>query len=232
MAIPKLAHWIWLSPEIPRWAEENIVQFRKLHADWSFRIWHELPADFPASLRTIIDTTPWYSSRSDIFRYWLLAKYGGLFLDTDIVPLRPFDDLLKHPFFLAPCLPEGHTRPHLNCALMGCEVESAAMKSVLEECNRYAAQALPPKRIAYGPDLLTRLFGNSTDPGTKILPLHYFYAIPDRATAHRFWNASAQEREEIFSTYRASFTDNCEPYAVHLWGVDGSSLRQVPVPTI
>lgn len=232
MAIPKLAHWIWLSPELPCWAEENIAQFRQLHGNWSFRIWHELPADFPESLRAIINTIPWYSSRSDIFRYWLLAEYGGVFLDTDIVPLRPFDDLLKHSFFLAPCQPEGHDRPHLNCALMGCEAKSAAMISVLDECHRYATQALPPKRIAYGPDLLTRLFASTSSSEASILPSHYFYLIPDRTTAHQFWRASPQEREEILSSFRTSFTDNCEPYAVHLWGVEGSSQRQVPASSV
>lgn len=228
MAIPKVAHWIWLSPDIPRWVNDNIELFRSLHRDWSIRIWQELPDEFPQSLREIIDSVPWYSCRSDLFRYWILARHGGVFLDTDIVPLRSFDSLLNHSFFLAPCLPEGHTRPHLNCALMGSLSESPEILSVLDECVRFAAKGLPPRRIAYGPDMLTRLFAGPVATNATILPSHYFYAIPDRTTAHRFWHADTIEREQLLNPFRAAFTDESEPYAMHLWGVDGSSQRQVP----
>lgn len=230
MTIAKLAHWIWFGNEVPGWARSNIELFRLLHPDWQTRTWQELPPQFPNELRSIVEQVPWYSSRSDIFRYWLLATYGGVFMDTDILPLRSFNELLGHQFFLAPCLPEGHTRPHLNCALMGCEQRSPAIQSVLKECVRYASEGAPPKRIAYGPDLLTRLFGNKPEEGVTVLPSHYFYAIPDRTTTHRFWRSDAAGRAEILAPFRGSFSDDQEPYAVHLWGVEGSSQRKVTDP--
>lgn len=226
MTIAKLAHWIWFGDELPAWAKSNIELFRSLHADWQTRVWRELPSEFPKELRAIMEEIPWYSSRSDIFRYWLLATYGGVFLDTDILPLRNFLPLLDHRFFLAPCLPEGHTRPHLNCALMGCDCHSPAIDAVLKECIRYASEGAQPKRIAYGPDLLTRLFENGPE-GVSILPKHYFYAIPDRGTTHRFWRSDSAGRAEILAPLRNSFSDDQEPYAVHLWGVEGSSQRKV-----
>src|SRR5437868_1439377 len=119
MAIPRIAHWIWLYEDVPAWAAENICTFQKLHRYWKIQIWKELPENFPDDLRSLMNRLPWYSSRSDIFRYWLLAEYGGLYLDTDIVTLRSFESLLNHEFFLAPCQPTGHTVPHLACGLMG-----------------------------------------------------------------------------------------------------------------
>ncbi len=226
MGIPKLAHWIWMGSELPKWARANLETFSALHPGWESIVWRDLPDRFPTQLREIIDQTPWYSSRSDIFRYWILAEFGGVFLDTDIVCLRHFGPFLINPFFLAPCQPEGHHQPHLNCALMGSEQGSPAISAVLEECVHYAAQEAPPKRIAFGPDLLTRLFSGGMD-SVKILPEHYFYAIPDRATAHRFWQGNPSERSQILAGFRESFIDDQEPYAVHLWGVDGSSWRTI-----
>lgn len=226
MAIPATAHWVWFGEDMPGWAGTNVERFRDLHPGWTIRVWRELPGDFPRELRAIVDALPWYSSRSDIFRYWLLSEHGGVYCDTDIVALRLFDRFLNHSFFLAPSLPEGHTKPHLNCALMGSEPQSRAILAVLDECVRFAAEDAPPKRIAYGPDLLTRILADGSS-GATILPLHYFYSIPDRSTAHRFWKGTADERERILNAFRTTFTDDEEPFAVHLWGVDGSSQRRV-----
>lgn len=226
MSIPKRAHWIWLHEETPSWALENIETFKALHPSWEFRIWHELPEEFPDDLRTLIDTLPWYSSRSDIFRYWLLSEHGGVYLDTDIITLRNFESLLDCDFFLAPCQPTGHTEPHLACGLMGSAAGSRPASKVLEACRQRAFKESEPRRITYGPDLLTDLFADDRSE-VRILPLHYFYVIPDRETTHRFWRANDSTRNGIMRSFESHFTDAQPPYAVHLWGVNGSSQRKV-----
>ncbi|MEZ6032075.1 MAG: glycosyltransferase [Planctomycetaceae bacterium] len=229
--IPAVAHWIWLNETLPPWAASNIDSFRSLHPKWTVRVWHELPGQFPFDLRVLFQQLPWYSSRSDIFRYWLLAKYGGVYLDTDIVALRNFDFLLEHEFFLAPCQPTGHIQPHLACGLMGSIPGSRSALRILEACRKRAELPEPPRRITYGPDLLTRLFAEDRE-GLTVLPMHYFYAIPDRETTHEFWHADSFRRAEIMKRFESTFTDNEPPYAVHLWGVDGSSQRKVKDPDI
>jgi hypothetical protein len=224
--IPEVAHWIWLNETLPPWASANIDSFRCLHPEWTIRVWHELPEKFPFDLRVLFQQLPWYSSRSDIFRYWLLSEYGGVYLDTDIVALRNFDSLLHHEFFLAPCQPTGHIQPHLACGLMGSIPGSRSALRILESCRKRAELPEPPRRITYGPDLLTSLFAEDRG-GLTVLPLHYFYAIPDRDTTHAFWHAGDLQRAEILKRFESTFTDDEPPYAVHLWGVEGSSQRKV-----
>jgi hypothetical protein len=225
--IPAVAHWIWFDAVLPDWVVSNIDSFRSFHDDWEVCVWNELPKEFPSDLRDLVDRLPWYSSRSDIFRYWLLAEYGGVYLDTDIVTLRNFDSLLKHEFFLAPCLPTGHTQPHLACGLMGGVPGSRSALRILDACRSRAMLPDPPRRITYGPDLLTSLFAVDC-AGLTVLPQHYFYAIPDRETTHAFWHADSDERQRIMKQFEPDFTDEEPPYAVHLWGVEGSSQRRVP----
>ena len=38
-------------------------------------------------------------SKTNLLRYALLYKYGGVYLDTDIIAVKPWDDLLKHKGF-------------------------------------------------------------------------------------------------------------------------------------
>ena len=71
--VPEVAHWIWLDETLPPWAASNIDSFRSLHPEWTIRVWHEIREEFPSDLRELVNRLPWYSSRSDIFRYWLLA---------------------------------------------------------------------------------------------------------------------------------------------------------------
>jgi hypothetical protein len=225
--IPLVAHWVWFDDVLPDWVAANIDSFQSLHSNWTIRVWNELPKEFPSDLRDLVDGLPWYSSRSDIFRYWLLAEYGGVYLDTDVVTLRRFDSLLNHEFFLAPCTPTGHTQPHLACGLMGSVPGSRSALRILDACRSRAKMSQPPRRITYGPDLLTNLFAEDR-AGLTVLPQHYFYAIPDRETTHAFWHADSDERQRIMKRFEPDFGDEEAPYAVHLWGVEGSSQRRVP----
>jgi len=224
--IPEVAHWIWLNETLPPWAAANIDPFLPLHPEWKISVWHELPEQFPFDMQKLIERLPCYSSRSDTFRYWLLAEYGGVYIDTDIVALRNFDSLLHNEFFLAPCHPTGHTQPHLACGLMGSIPGSRSALRILEAFRTRAALPDSPQRITHGPDLLTSLFADDRW-GLTVLPLHYFYAIPDRETTHEFWHADDFQRAEIMKRFESAFINDEPPHAVHLWGVDGSSQPKV-----
>ncbi len=223
--IPKIAHWIWLNGELPSWASSNIEKFRSLHTDWEIKIWNSFEA--PEHYNKIINSLKWYSSKSDILRYLILHEYGGIYLDVDNYTIRNFNDLLNNEFFIAPCMPDGHTKPHLACGLIGSVTNSLASRLILEECLNIFTRIDEPKRITYGPNLLDRVFGSRDLSICKILPKHYFYSIPDRATSHEYWKANETDKEIIMAKFRRDFTDNIEPYSIHLWGVDGSSQREV-----
>lgn len=49
--------------------------------------------------RTFENENYWVVLLVDIFRFFVLADYGGIYVDTDTFPLKPFDDaLLSEPF--------------------------------------------------------------------------------------------------------------------------------------
>jgi mannosyltransferase OCH1-like enzyme len=68
--------------------------WRQHHPGWSFKIWRNrdlrrlLPAKVVARARH-------YTELSDLVRFEVLRRHGGVYVDTDVECLHPFDDLLQ-----------------------------------------------------------------------------------------------------------------------------------------
>lgn len=231
MTIPKLAHYIWMGSDLPAWARKNIEIFQELNPRWEARVWlceDEWIEAVPQAIRPLIASQadagsllPWYSSRSDIVSYALLKKYGGLYMDVDVVPLRPLDDFQHHKAYIG-----RQPDQRLNCAVMGSEIGSEFACQALAECER-RARIRTIKRCTFGPDMLTSLFDKPYQDVVTVLPRHYFYAIPSRQKAHPLMACKTrQDRMDYVYKFRKYFSDDTPPYLAHLWGVDDSSVKR------
>lgn len=96
--IPKTIHRIWVrgSPILPDAYARAEERWRELHPEWTIRTWTFPPfvmrnsdawRDAPPG-----DALRW---RADLLRLELLEVYGGVYVDMDVVPLRPFDSLIR-----------------------------------------------------------------------------------------------------------------------------------------
>ena len=93
--ITKVIHRIWLGPVEPpdfvgfgeRWAE--------LHQGWRVITWRDWSVPSLVN-QTLFDDASGPAHRADILRLELLRRYGGVYVDTDMEPLRPLDELLAH----------------------------------------------------------------------------------------------------------------------------------------
>ena len=68
---------------------------------------------------------------ADYFRAWVLYNYGGIYLDTDVVVYKKFDDMLNTKFFIG-CEDIGW----LNPATFGCEEKHPIIKKVLDSFHK------------------------------------------------------------------------------------------------
>lgn len=222
--IPKIAHWVWLYETPPEWVMDNISSFQKLHSDWEYHIWREPPSNFPSDLLSIMNGLPFYVSRSDIFRYWLMNEIGGIYLDCDNFAIRNFDKLLDVSFFTSPCMPHPHIVPQIACGLLGSEPKSEASEMILSEVRHRSDFKL---RKTFGPDLMDAIFLNKSVPDEicKLYPSHYFYLWPNHQMAIDYCYADIDTRASLLN--QQTLTDEEEPFSVHLWGMEGSSYRQL-----
>ncbi|GAA6062077.1 hypothetical protein JCM10212_006500 [Sporobolomyces blumeae] len=110
--IPKIIHATWKTDVLPdRW--EKIRQgCIDLHPDYEFMLWSD------ASSRDFIaEYYPWFLStfdgytypiqRADVIRYFVLHRFGGVYMDLDIGCRRNMDPLLYFEVILPQTIPVG-----------------------------------------------------------------------------------------------------------------------------
>lgn len=98
--IPRIIHQIWFNYPLEQqwklWQNKNKAK----HQEWEFILWNEklIQEKFPEKLQNqkIFDEAKLmkdYATMSKIVRYEILNKFGGLYLDPDIVCYESFDIL-------------------------------------------------------------------------------------------------------------------------------------------
>ncbi|GAA6014809.1 hypothetical protein JCM11491_002124 [Sporobolomyces phaffii] len=110
--IPKIIHATWKTDVLPdRW--EKIRQgCIDLHPDYEFMLWSDA-----SSRKFIAEFYPWFLStfdgyvypiqRADVIRYFVLHRYGGIYMDLDIGCRRNMDPLLYFEVILPQTIPVG-----------------------------------------------------------------------------------------------------------------------------
>lgn len=99
--IPKIIHYIWLGGKpIPERDKQFIDNWKKLHPDFEFKLWNESNFNMNACeyVKDAYANKKW-SFISDYIRAYVLYHEGGIYIDTDVELIKPFDDLLKYDFF-------------------------------------------------------------------------------------------------------------------------------------
>jgi len=94
LKIPKIIHQIWIGGQLPQEFKELTESWQRMHPDWIYKLWTDADIEtFPFYNKTLFDAATNYGQKSDIWRYEILYRYGGLYVDTDFFALKPFDML-------------------------------------------------------------------------------------------------------------------------------------------
>jgi inositol phosphorylceramide mannosyltransferase catalytic subunit len=207
--IPNIVHLIWLGSPLPERCVEMVDSWEKFHPEWTVKVWTDADCnDFHLTNQLAFERATNYGEKADIWRYEILYRYGGLYVDTDFECLKPFDSLHKTCEFYA-----GMTL-NPECQLLNGLIGSARGHPILKACIENI-QVGPgdnnPDRIMNdtGPYHLTRMFiayTSLSDVGKIVtFPVSVFYPFPPDQR-HR------KEREEIKQQYVRP-----ESFAIHYW---------------
>jgi len=115
--IPKTIHVIWIGPRpFPEQSIANLLSWKKYHPTWDLFFWtdsRERPLPIEGMKRRLLSdfdlgpftslfrkSTNW-AEKSDLLRYMIIYKEGGLYTDHDVTCIRPFDSLVEHYDFIA-----------------------------------------------------------------------------------------------------------------------------------
>jgi len=133
--IPKVMHHIW-DGDIPPLYRNYLNECKKLHPDWEFKFWNDKEIrTLKLEYQDLYDKMRNYSGRSDIARYEILYRFGGVYRDLDAKCFRPIDDLNHKYEFYAPIeFPVLHWQQHLsvNNGIIGAKAAHPILKRTLE----------------------------------------------------------------------------------------------------
>ena len=99
--IPKIIHYCWFGrnpkPELMR---RCIDSWKKHCPDYEIVEWNEDNFDCSTNdyAREAYEAKKW-AFVTDYARLWIVYKYGGIYLDTDVELMKPLDGLLNTPAF-------------------------------------------------------------------------------------------------------------------------------------
>lgn len=100
--IPKKIHYCWLSGEpYPDKIHKCIDSWQKIMPDYEIKLWDCNTFDIasaPAYAQEAFKKRKW-AFAADYIRMYALYNEGGIYLDSDVMVLKPFDDFLYHTFF-------------------------------------------------------------------------------------------------------------------------------------
>lgn len=99
--IPKIIHYCWFGGgRLPKLAKVCIRSWRKYCPDFRFLCWTEKNTDLsmlPYAREAYMEGK--YAFVSDVVRLYVVYKFGGVYLDTDVQLIRPIGGLLRYDAF-------------------------------------------------------------------------------------------------------------------------------------
>lgn len=182
--IPRIIHYCWFgNGEKSPLAKKCIDGWREIMPDYRIKLWNEHTINFETTcqyVREAYEAKKW-AFVSDYVRLMALYEYGGVYLDTDMEIIKPFDDLMKNDGFL--CTESNHT---ISSAIIASAPKTKWVKDLMDEYNNLSFlkedgsyNNLPnTKRYQkYFEDLYSYHWGEEIqhfENGLVILPRDYF----------------------------------------------------------
>lgn len=193
--IPKIIHYCWFGGRLkPDTLKQCLESWKKYCPDFEIIEWNETNTKhyqnkfFKDALRK-----KKYAFVSDYIRVKVLYEFGGIYLDTDMLLLKPINTLLNYNFFSG-----FEVEDRVNYALFGGIKKHMFFFEMLNYYNKTEFDE-------FNPPIITHAFKNVINSTT--LKENEILFKPDC-----FYPLTFQNREKDYTLFITE-----ETYAVHLW---------------
>lgn len=194
--IPRVFHRVWFGRPMPAPFEEYGRTWMRHHPGWEMRTWNDrnLP---PLRNRRLFDASSVWAEKSDIVRYELLHRYGGVYIDTDFECRKNLEPLLAGVDALA-ATEDGRW---VSNSIIGTTPGHPLMARMIDAIARSAGSGPDaPVNERTGPKLFSEVLESLALEGHSptVFPARWFYP---------YHFSEPERRHEAFP----------EAYAVHHW---------------
>jgi len=134
-SIPKVIHQIWVGGgKIPEEYKKYMRTWKDKHPGWEYKLWTDDDIEgFEWINRKHFDNAANPGMKSDIWRYEIVYRYGGVYIDCDMECIRPLDPLHERLEFYTGF--NGHKKT-LGNHIFGAKKESLLMFRTINLLSR------------------------------------------------------------------------------------------------
>ena len=168
LEVPKIIHQTWVGPRpVPTKWTQTWINFCAEHG-FTYKLWREadieeLLKNHPA--KSLYDIQQQYSAKSDIARFEILAKYGGIYVDADTVFLSQNAEKLLNWRDLVIVPDPDPNNKLIRTGIIGCTQEhpflkfiSETMHTIIGSRQRMFGYAYESSWITTGPAFFSEAF--------------------------------------------------------------------------
>lgn len=203
-SIPKLVHRVWFGPDpVPERYEKWWSAWQRQYPDFEFRTWRDADISSLDLTGEKIREADGYARKSDIARYEILFKQGGVYLDCDMQPCQHYDFDNEQSAFVV--CNETNDERYCSIGFIAAQKGHPVFRDAMDQINALPLNQLPANHET-GPWLFGRVLARHEH---KRLPPMAFYPY------HYDESPSAIYRRSLKSTY-----------GVHVWAGSYLSAEQ------
>ena len=201
--IPKIIHLIWLGGQKPEKFNTTLERIAKINNHYKIIEWNDSNIDFELETQEVFNKTENLAAKSDILRFELLKKYGGIYMDYDFLQIKKFDELLTYDFFVGAGLEN-----EVWNSIVGSQKEHKISIDFLnglkqsEPITKHTEDQIGSVMSTTGPYYLEKIYkSNSNLENIKYLSKNYFFPFPgDQRQLVRDMSENSLKYVESFAT--------------------------------
>ena len=208
--IPKKIHYCWFGENpLPKTVLKCIISWKKHLPDYELTLWNE--SNSPMNITYIKQAykEKKYAFVSDYVRLWAINKYGGIYLDTDMLVIDSFNTLLYNNIFFGY---EDSNKNKINAAIFGAQKSDNFIQEILKAYDLLTFESGNMSNLII-PKIITKIYEKSKfKEDIKLYPFDYFYPFPYENRLEKIDPLSFKTKNTL---------------AIHLWDKSWYSKKDV-----
>jgi len=181
LKIPKIIHQIWIGASVPEEFKRFQDSWQMHHPDWEYKLWtqHDI-SSLHLYNEDLVHQSRNPGEISDLMRYEILYRYGGVYLDFDFECLQSLEPLHYLYDFYIGIQPLDSEIVQLGIGIIGSIPGHPLLKECIERV-KHTWKTIGNKPTARtGPIYCTKVFyavENNIDTCDIAFPASYFYPL-------------------------------------------------------
>ena len=190
--IPRTLHFVWIGSPTPSDVSARIERWAALNPDYEIRLWgdEDVRSSDLSNVERAYACESW-AQTADLLRYSIVSKYGGIYLDSDMEPLRPLSTIEIRCDLVVCNETTYEPAPYMSIGYLAARPGHPSLAACVADCAVIDLPGVHPPSES-GP----WLFGKHLGRRYQLLPTETFYPLyydvpmlPPRQILERFPSA-------------------------------------------